>query len=279
MEKGRIKTDSLGIYIPSRARYDSKQDTIQRIPFNWLKQTSLVVPKNEADHYKRALKGSGVSIMKCPLNGIHNVRQWCLENSTDKYLLFLDDDMKFGVRTEGVRTVNADFDDVDSMFKLLIKWLDSGFMHVGISQRAGNNHVKSNYAETTRMNNAYAYNVKEFLKTGVRFDRLEVMEDFDVTLSLLKKGFNNRVTFQYAWSQRKSGDVGGCSIYRTSQLQKECALKLSKLHPGVVRVVEKTSKQRWEGMESSKRTDVVIQWKKAYKPQLNKNEGISRFIK
>lgn len=267
------------IYIPSRSRYNKRPDTLNSIPLTCHHNVNIVVPKQEYNAYSYAFKDYKCKIIKCPVDGIGRVRQWIMENAKSNYVLFLDDDMKFGVRKEGIKMVNADFDDVANMFSLLKNWLDEGWLHVGISQRAGNNRVLSQYAETTRMNNAYAYNVKQFLKTGVRFDRLEVMEDFDVTLSLLKLGYNNRITYKYGWSQRKSGDIGGCSIYRTDAVQQQSAHKLKKLHPSLVKVIKKTSKQRWNGMDSSTRTDVRIQWKRAYKPKKSYGDlGILRYL-
>jgi hypothetical protein len=96
------------------------------------------------------------------------------------------------------------------------------------------------------------------------FDRLKVMEDFDFTLTLLENGGRNAVTLDYVWNQTGSNQPGGCSDYRTAEVQAKAAKELAKLHPGVVKVVEKEviGKTSWGGMKT--RTDVRIQWRKAY---------------
>jgi hypothetical protein len=66
----------------------------------------------------------------------------------------------------------------------------------------------------------------------------------------------------WAWNQRGSGAVGGCSGYRNNEVQTEAANELHRLFPDFVTVVTKKSKSSWQGMEE--RTDVRIQWKKAF---------------
>jgi hypothetical protein len=90
---------------------------------------------------------------------------------------------------------------------------------------------------------------------------MKVMEDFDVALSLLTKGYENAIINTVAHNQKGSGAVGGCSVWRTPQVQAQAALKLAELYPGIVKVVEKTTKTAWGG---GTRTDVTIQWKAAY---------------
>jgi hypothetical protein len=173
------------------------------------------------------------------------------------------------------------------MFNLLRKWLRQGFAHVGISQRFGNNRIEEDFVEITRMNNAYAYNTKImrnlYKKHGIGFSELEekykkrfVMEDFMVTLQLLRLGYANRVTYEYCWSQKQSGDEGGCSLYRNDEMQQYSAKALAKEHPGLVRVVQKESKVKWKGFKSKTRYDVNIQWKKSFNK--GRQKSITSFL-
>lgn len=273
-----------GIYIPSKGRADN-QITIHNLPNSVIAKTTIVVPKGEGTEYGKHLLGEWTSkcgIIEVTAKGIAATRQWIMENAQEDYIIFLDDDMSFHVRTMGVKLEPATHEDIIEMIRLLTSWLDGGFLHVGISQRAGNNRVTEAYTEITRMNNAYAYNRKAFLTSGARFDNTVVMEDFDATLTLLKAGYPNRVTYQYTWSQVKSGMAGGCSTYRTFEVQKEAALALAKKFPGLVRVVQKEAGQEWEGVGKT-RYDVVISWKEAYaQGQAARNKttksGINKFF-
>jgi len=267
------------IYIPTFDRWN-EQKTLESIPKKWLERTWLVVDYGEARHYRERY-GDRVIVTPKHICKIATTRQWIMENPKDRYVVMLDDDLTFSMRKgKGIKLSRCEPEDLNGMFQLLRKWMkEEEYMHVGISRQGGNNHVEENHIDVHRMNNAYAYDAKRFREAGVRFDRLLVMEDFDVTLSLLRMGYPNRVTYKYAWSQKASGAQGGCSSYRTREVQADAARKLSELHPGCVRVVEKTSKSGWEGMKTRK--DVVISWKKAYEHGKNKTKkgGISSFLK
>jgi hypothetical protein len=256
----------LSVYIPSYKRV-GKVITLKNLADDLLKRTFLIVHESEYRDYKK-IYGKEVEILKCPVMGIAPTRQWCIENCDTDYLWYIDDDMTFNIRVDdSLKLRKASNEEVYDMAGLLLSWLEEGFIHVGISPRLGNNYVEEEYVEIARMYNTYAYNVKKFLSTGIRWDTMKVMEDFHVTLSLLEKGYKNRVTYKYAWNQIKSGMVGGCSGYRNDEIQKEAALKLKDLHPFSVTVVEKTSKEKWEGFKSRVRTDVDVSWKKAYNPK------------
>jgi hypothetical protein len=112
------------------------------------------------------------------------------------------------------------------------------------------------------MYNTYLVDTELFIKENIRFDSLKVMEDFYVTLSFLTRGYPNAVVFDYCWNQLGSGAEGGCAEYRDEEMQAQAAKELHATFPGFVRVVEKTSKTAWEGMET--RTDVNVLWKKAF---------------
>lgn len=247
------------IYIPTLSRVD-RQVTLQSIPKDWLRDTHLVVYKDEVKSYQ---KKYDIDIMSVDEIGTAPARQHIMNHAHSKYALMLDDDMTFSCRREkdNIKLFRCTEMEVITMFQLLYTWLEEGFVHVGISQRGGNNYVLEEYKENTRMNNAYAYNVKEFYKAGAEF-RLTGMEDFDVTLTLLEKGLPNRVTFKYCWDQKGSGTEGGCSVYRTYQMQKDVAHKLYQLHPNLVRIVSKESKTSWKSLGSSQRIDVDILWNK-----------------
>lgn len=256
----------LEINIPSKGR-SSRLETLDHIPEGRLRETRVIVPQSEFSDYRRDIKHNGVRVVPCPAVGIADTRQWVMENSKADFVLFCDDDMHFSVRYDCLKLTKCTTADVEDMLRLLEGWLSSGLVHVGVSQRAGNNNCTEECEDVTRMNNIYAYNRKKFLEAGVKFNRLKVMEDFDVTLSLLRLGHPNRVSYKYAWGQRKSGDKGGCSTYRTAQMQHEAATQLANLHRGFVTIIKKESKVEWEGIGFD-RTDVIISWKEAYESYL-----------
>jgi hypothetical protein len=91
------------------------------------------------------------------------------------------------------------------------------------------------------------------------------MEDFDIQLQLLRKGMPSISINTMVQNQRGSGLEGGCSTYRTVEIQEEAARTLQSYHPEFVSVVQKQTKSAWGG---GVRTDVVIQWRKAYESSI-----------
>lgn len=269
------------IAIPTVGRED-KQITLRSLVTlpEWKGKVVLVTTPKREEKLK-AFVGTRARVVACPVDGISHTRKWILTDFADaekaRYVLMLDDDMDFCYRPDVAqpKLEMSNGERVDRMLRTLSGWLsDDGFVHVGISARQGNNRPFFNdekvyglhpYRDATRMMNAYAYDVRGLRKAKVELGRMEVMEDFDLTLQLLRRGLPNRVSFEYCWNQRGSGAQGGCSTYRTPEMQAEAAHKLASFHPDFVKVVTKASKETsasWKGMKE--RVDVVVQWRDAY---------------
>jgi len=263
--------NDITIAIPSKGRAD-KQITLACLPDNLKDCCSILVDAEEFDDY--ALTVDGVNVIGLPedVKGIGKVRQWAVENCPTPYLFLLDDDMVFFRRIPGtVKLEKCDPYNVDSMFRELYDWMSLDDVPVvGVSARQGNNHNPNDYQEATRQMNFHGIDVERFKALGLQFDGQEVMEDFYMTLSLLTQGIPNRVMYQYCWNQVGSGAEGGCSSYRTWEVQKRCAHELAESFPDFVTVVEKTTKTTWK--EFPTRFDVRVQWKKAYQYGIKQND-------
>jgi hypothetical protein len=218
-------------------------------------------------------RGVNVTIEYVPkeYDGISRTREWILTQLSiktgEKHVLMLDDDMDFCYRPNmadpALETIK-DLECFEAMFALLEQWLREGFVHIGLAARQGSNHFlgPETYRNITRMMNCYAYDTNALKELKVEMGRIPVMEDFDLTLQLLRKGYPNRVAYNYVWNQRGSGAEGGCSSYRTPELQMNAAKQLQEYHPDYVTLVTKTTGSVWKNMEE--REDVIIQWAKAY---------------
>ena len=248
------------LFIPTYKRTE-KQRTWDNLPDFAKEFTYLVCPESEADAHKAA----GRQVFPAPetVKGIAPTRQWIIENSEDDQVMMADDDQSFACRkldgTYKLRPMEED--DFRDMFVEVIMTLDK-YNAVGISAQAGNNNTFPKEIVTPgRMYNMYAFNRNVLLENNIRFDDMVVMEDFHVTLSLLKLGMPNAILQNWCWSQPASNAAGGCSTYRTSDVQKEGAHRLAALHAPFVTIVEKESKSWGNGL--GVRTDVRVQWKKA----------------
>jgi len=254
------------LFIPTYKRLD-KQITWGNLPDSIREWTYLVCPEEEVSLHRAA----GRQVVGTPptVKGIAQTRQWVIENSDDDQVLMADDDQSFKTREEGSYKLRAMVeDDYNEMVLSVLENLKI-YNAVGISAQAGNNRsFPKTIISPGRMYNMYAFNRNVLIDNNIRFDEMTVMEDFHVTLSLLKMGMPNAILQNWCWSSPGSNAAGGCSTYRSAQVQKEGALKLAQLHSPFVTVVEKESKAWGNGLES--RTDVRVQWKKAFESSQNK---------
>lgn len=233
-----------------------KQVTWRNLPPSVQQRATLLV-----DHREAVSHGDiPVTVLPEGCHGIGAVRQWMIDNSPEKVIM-LDDDLRFAVRREDDRKLlkQAAPVQLEEMFWHLENCLDS-YPLVGVASREGANNCTDHLMHNTRVLRLLAYRADILRELDVRFDRVPVMEDFDVALQLLRHGHENLVLNEWAHNQEGSGKEGGCSTYRTMELQAQAAERLAELHPGLVRVVEKETKTAWGG---GRRKDVVVYWKKA----------------
>ena len=256
------------IFIPTKSRVDN-QRTLRFMPEDLRKQCVLVVDENEADDYRKVHKT--LLVVPNHLKGISAVRKYIWDTSDDPRICMLDDDLKFHIRSgDGHKLRSCEPDEYYKIFELLDRYMDMGYGHCGISDRNGNNRKVGNsveelFEENTRYIRVLAYDLN-ICKGRAKHGRVEVMEDFDIALQLLRNGVPNIVSYYYAQGQVQSNADGGCSTYRTQEVQAKAAEKMKLMHPDFVRVVEKETKTEW-GWGSRK--DVVISWKKAYASSRN----------
>ena len=254
------------VYIPTLGRVN-KQITARSlkeagVPYR------LVCRKNEAP----ALYLAGHDVLVEPEDlprGIGHTRQFIMEQTDgEEQTIMMDDDLVFAIR--GKRTDNPMYLspcmplDVFAM----VHWLQLAteqagkYAMAGISSREGNNRKEGRQGENTRIMRVFAINKDKFKSAGANFTNLKVMEDFDVTLSLLLAGYPNIENYMFTNNQNGSNIMGGCKEYRTLETQGDAARQLAAKYPLYVQTVEKETKTSWGG---GVRTDVKIAWKKAYK--------------
>ena len=248
------------ICIPTYKRIDT-QITLSLIPKILLKYTYLICNKFEEED----LKKYNVNLFVLPdkIKGIGNVRQYVVENLGSKYVWFIDDDISFQKRISNtIKLRNV----TDENFIELYNWnkmcLDKGFGIVGCSTRGGNNRYLSKFVYFGRIFSVYSVNTEILLKHNIRFDEQQQMEDFNVTLHLLRYGYRSIINTEFAHSQKASNQDGGCSASgRNYETQKNSVLLLAEKHKPFVKIKIKKSKT-WQNMEE--RYDANIQWKKAF---------------
>lgn len=252
----------MDLIVPSYGRA-REQTTLAQLSRAGL-HTYLVVQAREYLEYAKYASPL-VTVVQLPDNirTIAPTRQHIVDHvGSSVEMVMLDDDLTFYKRRDDDKTKLRDItpdeltDAFGGMWSLLRK-----YAHVGFAAREGANRETGEFIRNTRIMRVLGYNRAALKSASVRFDAMEVMEDFHVALSLLRAGKPNIVMNNYAHNQAGSGKAGGCSHFRTMELHAENAHKLAALHPKFVKVVQKATKGAWGG---GTRTDVTIQWKKAY---------------
>ena len=203
-------------------------------------------------------------------------RQFIMEtfvtSSSYDYVWLMDDDLSFFRRSRDMKLEKCITEDIESMFELIQSTLQE-FPMVGISTRLGNNRVTEDYADTTRVTRCYALSTNVFKEVGATFAPFEpfLAQDFHMTLCWLNAGHNNRVLYTYAQEDVGSNAEGGVSSYRDPELLKKVSIWMAENHPEVTWKAKKSDS--WEGF-GDYRIDMVIQWKRAYKPKVKVTGGL-----
>lgn len=263
------------IYIPSRSRFSGSSNwTLENIKRGDVprERVWLVVPASQAEQYAPLAAQYAVKLLLCPHDGIARTRLYCGKHAqhigSDRFLM-LDDDLRFFWRNsqEDTRLIQMRTEPhrYMKMFRAVELALDR-YTHVAISARGGNNVLKWPYVENKRPLRALAYRTEEFLR--VRHGRVTIMEDFDVTLQLMKLGYKNCVITKYAQDHFSTQLPGGCSDYRSHALHEENVLKMERLHRPFITVKEKKNRT---GGEFGQRTEATIYWKKAWESSQGPN--------
>lgn len=226
---------------------------------------SLVIQHHEQEDYSDW--AVPLIILPKEITTLPKTRQWMLDNLKVDKLIIIDDDFTFFTKVvDSVRLQHTSPNELVEMIGQLYEDLDT-YASVGISMRQGNNRVLEDYKENGAINGLLAIRTDIINDLGIRFDVNPSMEDKHVMLGLLTNGYKNKVWFKWCYNQPASNTAGGCSIYRTPEVQKQSAELLHKHYPNFVTIKIKTTKTGWFGGE---RYDVICYWKKAYQSGVSK---------
>lgn len=246
--------NDLTVYIPSYNR-DHLPSVANLQGTAILEQVVLVVHPDEVDRYRK----HGVEILPCPVQGdLGTVRKWLMDNYEGRFMVQMDDDLRFAVRREDdpSKFRIAEPADIDVMFGRVYELLQEVPL-VGVRQRGGANRSEPPMELAVRQCMFHGIDVEVARKEGFAYKPC-VFEDFDYTLQVLTRGYQNAVLTTHTIDQGESNAPGGVAGYRSNARMRRDALDLSLDFPGFVKVVTKAG---WRGMEE--RTDVTVQWKKA----------------
>lgn len=223
----------------------------------------LVVQAREADQYGWLNKVmTSLFVLPPKVVDVSGTRDYLIHELGQINVIMFDDDLQFAVRREDDPTKfrQPTPEDVYQMVRAMETTL-CFYPMVGLGAREGGNRVTEKVVTNTRIMRAMGFDALYMRDKLITFAPMELMEDFHVTLQILRSGRDNIVLNTWVTNQAGGSNApGGCSGYRTAALQSACARKLAGLHPGLVKVVQKPG---WKG--APPRDDVIVQWKAARK--------------
>jgi hypothetical protein len=246
------------IIIPTRGR-TNQQLTLQSLPVELRKRTTLVCPKREASTLCSLHKDIEIVVEPYPMT-IAQKRGWIVQEwwkcRFDK-MIMLDDDLSFAKRISaddtGLRKICGK--ELIPEFERVAEKLGPEYPHVGFGSRYNNNHDSGSWKIPGKMGCALGYHLPIVAKE-VSFNLVELREDICATLQLLLMGHPNAILTETVVDQRYN-TPGGCSTYRTTEMSDAEAEKLAALFPKYVDVVWRYYKA------SAPRKEVIVQWAKA----------------
>lgn len=262
----------LKIYIPSKSRWDI-QRTFQRMPPEIKANTLIVVPEEEQAKYARTWGQQ--YILATPTVGIAPTRDFILEHAIDhgqKYIVMLDDDVVLQKRRGPVikgekapSITNCTSEEYPEAFRWIEEKLVSGYAHCGWGLRFNGFATPGEEQSPARMMHCLAYDMEVVQDTGARFcngvdPSIHSMDDFNMTLQLLTKGYANVISLVYRASPAPSNARGGASTWRTLETQNASAHKMVEIFPDFVALRQKDN---WQGMEGAVMYDITAKWAKA----------------
>ena len=279
----KLKINDLEICIPTSNRSEVIK-IHESLPKTWRSFVSFFIPEGQVKDYEDILVDWKFTEVPKKHKYIGCQRQWIMENVMSRYVVFFDDDLSFSWRDGELKLRKCDDIHMNFMLFAIYSHLKKVPV-VSISPRFGNNRMEKDLDYNCRAHTAWAIDRELYMELGIKFDPIKpmVMEDFHVALCFLEKGYKNVRLFNFCFNPLiESNGEGGCSTWRTFEVHDVVTQWMSDNHPTFERVF-KTSKTGWNGFPvnadgEKERWDARIGWKKAYKPKVNKNEGISKFL-
>lgn len=271
------------VYIPSMKR--ASQIGSRVMTHTYIKEATYVVPEDEVRRYDASLgfQGGKYEIVGCNAVGIAATRHWIgklAKKRGEPSFCMMDDDLRFARRIsdKGIALTDCNKDDVAAMLAWIMNKLRGEYAHASVVARDKNHAVpymacgdpQTLWQENKRTLRVLAYKTDAFL--AMKHGRVDVMEDFDVNLQLLRAGYRNVLTYYWTNDQKETGTKGGCSEYRTKELHEASARKLHELHSGFTKLRIKESKNKGLSEEARKlasRLEVTVDWEGAFESSGN----------
>lgn len=272
------------IYIPTVSRVDN-QITYNNLPKELQQKVVFVVQEWERDQYKFDTEYLVLpsDIVIGSKNALSRTRKIIYETGKDQRYAMLDDDLHFkrrnakywtGVSNMEMSSKPCSDDDVLEMFELYDSWLDDGVTFCGCAQK--NNPPMTNAYENNRsMSSCYWINGYDWYSDleDLRIDEVRVAEDVLFILGLLTRGYSNRVSNEFIFSNHSISSKSVESVLWNQtdfdEVHKNHKL-IAEMYPKYFKILYDENGERVKGgFRDYGKTS--IKWTQAYKDSQKKN--------
>jgi len=271
-----MKKDDFIICMPSYKRAEillsNKKNPLSFMDSEMLESTIIFVRKEEAQNYKKVLekfKGLQLHILDSCVSNMGNTRdnilKYCYNKKYEK-ILMIDDDIVFRKRTNNytLQRVIQNKEMFNKMVYTLFKKCNKDIPLIGINHDAFNGCYELPYNMNTRIIQVFCIHLPTLKENNITFMdcNLWTMTDYYFTLKLLTLGYKNMCINIYSRSDTMQ-TPGGCSEYRTKEMEEQSAKTLKKLFPDFISLYYKQS-----GTWDISRIAIRVKWQKAFNKKL-----------
>jgi glycosyltransferase involved in cell wall biosynthesis len=221
------------IAIPSKGRPTAVKS--KRI----LPSATVFVPESEARDYEHAGVTNVVAVPN-HVRGITPTRNWILDNISDRWIVFIDDDVQIQgyLKLEQFRGRHRKLDEA-AWIREIVKLFDlTESLKFRIFGVATDGALRSVYPWKPILFRSYVTaSFMGIVNDGrTRFDeRFTVKEDYELNLRCIKEDGGVVAARYLYWKNSHWKDAGGCAAYRTQLVELRCIKLLAQLYPGMIR--------------------------------------------
>jgi hypothetical protein len=222
------------IAVPSKGR--AGETTTDK----FLSSATFYVPENELADYRKAMKNPIVVVPK-EVRGITPTRNWILDNTKERWVQFLDDDVaRLGwieLLSHSAKYRDLGEDEWVRETRRLFEITEGVKLRLwGVSTDAA---TRSVYPYKPFIWHTYiTASCMGILNNGLRFDEsFPVKEDYEICLRCIRDD-GGVLGARYFFCQSEHWDkAGGCKDYRTQDMEETAINRLLKMYPKLIRRV------------------------------------------
>jgi glycosyltransferase involved in cell wall biosynthesis len=226
------------IAVPSKGR--AGLTTTNKI----LPSAIFYVPESELHQYVN-IKNK-ISVPK-EVKGITSTRNWILKNTNDKWVVFIDDDVRncgytkmHEWRCEKISIKNEEF-WINEFVRAFDITEQFGYKIWGLKTESAPRSVYPYYP--IRLKRYVTASCMGLINDGEFYfdEEFKVKEDYEICLRHIVK-YNGIIGIEYLhWENDHWDKNGGCKDYRTINVEIDAIKKLQRLYPGMVRSAKRTA--------------------------------------